>query len=73
MREQHYKCNFAKIETVSIAQKEGQLFWLKIFFQVEENYVDLLRWRVVIWIAMKGTINVEKDFHNLSERKELIL
>lgn len=70
MREQHYKCNFAKIETVSIAQKEGQLFWLKIFFQVEENYVDLLRWEVVIWIAMKGTINVEKDFHNLSERKE---
>lgn len=70
MREQHYKCNFAKIETVSIAQKEGQLFWLKIFFQVEENYVDLLRWEVVIWIAMKVTINVEKDFHNLSERKE---
>lgn len=63
-------CNFAKIETVSIAQKEGQLFWLKIFFQVEENYVDLLRWEVVIWIAMKVTINVEKDFHNLSERKE---
>lgn len=62
--------NFAKIETVSIAQKEGQLFWLKIFFQVEENYVDLLRWEVVIWIAMKVTINVEKDFHNLSERKE---
>lgn len=70
MREQHYKCNFAKIETVSIAQKEGQLFWLKIFFQVEENYVDLLRWEVVIWIAMKVKINVEKDFHNLSERKE---
>lgn len=68
MREQHYKCNFAKIETVSIAQKE--LFWLKTFFQVEENYVDLLRYEVVIWIAMKGTINVEKDFHNLSERKE---
>lgn len=65
--------NFAKIETVSIAQKEGQLFWLKTFFQVEENYVDLLRWEVVIWIAMKGTINVEKDFHNLSEREELIL
>lgn len=65
--------NFAKIETVSIAQKEGQLFWLKTFFQVEENYVDLLRWEVVIWIAMKVTINVEKDFHNLSERKELIL
>lgn len=62
--------NFAKIETVSIAQKEGQLFWLKTFFQVEENYVDLFRWEVVIWIAMKGTINVEKDFHNLSERKE---
>lgn len=62
--------NFAKIETVSIAQKEGQLFWLKIFFQVEENYVDLLRWEVVIWIAMKVTINVEKDFYNLSERKE---
>lgn len=62
--------NFAKIETVSIAQKEGQLFWLKTFFQVEENYVDLLRWEVVIWIAMKVTINVEKDFHNLSERKE---
>lgn len=62
--------NFAKIETVSIAQKEGQLFWLKIFFQVEENYVDLLRYEVVIWIAMKVTINVEKDFHNLSERKE---
>lgn len=62
--------NFAKIETVSIAQKEDQLFWLKTFFQVEENYVDLLRWEVVIWIAMKGTINVEKDFHNLSERKE---
>lgn len=62
--------NFAKIETVSIAQKEGQLFWLKIFFQVEENYVDLLRWEVGIWIAMKVTINVEKDFHNLSERKE---
>lgn len=62
--------NFAKIETVSIAQKEGQLFWLKIFFQVEENYVDLLRWEAVIWIAMKVTINVEKDFHNLSERKE---
>lgn len=62
--------NFAKIETVSIAQKEGQLFWLKIFFQVEENYVDLLRWEVVIWIAMKVTTNVEKDFHNLSERKE---
>lgn len=62
--------NFAKIETVSIAQKEGQLFWLKTFFQVEENYVDLLRWEVVIWIALKVTINVEKDFHNLSERKE---
>lgn len=62
--------NFAKIETVSIAQKEGQLFWLKTFFQVEENYVDLFRWEVVIWIAMKGTTNVEKDFHNLSERKE---
>lgn len=62
--------NFAKIETVSIAQKEGQLFWLKTFFQVEENYVDLLRYEVVIWIAMKVTINVEKDFHNLSERKE---
>lgn len=60
--------NFAKIETVSIAHQE--LFWLKIFFQVEENYVDLLRYEVVIWIAMKGTINVEKDFHNLSERKE---
>lgn len=60
--------NFAKIETVSIAQKE--LFWLKTFFQVEENYVDLLRYEVVIWIAMKVTINVEKDFHNLSERKE---
>lgn len=51
--------NFAKIETVSIAQKEGQLFWLKTFFQVEENYVDLLRYEVVIWIAMKGTINVD--------------
>lgn len=62
--------NFAKIETVSIAQKEGQLFWLKTFFQVEENYVDLLRYEVVIWIALKVTINVEKDFHNLSERKE---
>lgn len=49
--------NFAKIETVSIAQKE--LFWLKTFFQVEENYVDLLRYEVVIWIAMKGTINVD--------------
>lgn len=51
--------NFAKIETVSIAQKEGQLFWLKTFFQVEENYVDLLRWEVVIWIAMKVTTNVD--------------
>lgn len=51
--------NFAKIETVSIAQKEGQLFWLKTFFQVEENYVDLLRYEVVIWIAMKVTINVD--------------
>lgn len=51
--------NFAKIETVSIAQKEGQLFWLKTFFQVEESYVDLLRWEVVIWIAMKVTINVD--------------
>lgn len=51
--------NFAKIETVSIVQKEGQLFWLKTFFQVEENYVDLLRYEVVIWIAMKVKINVD--------------
>lgn len=71
-----YVSVWRKIETVSIhfgyttegqTEEGGQFLSWETLFQVEEDYVDLLRCGVH---SYKSTINVGRDFHNLSERKK---
>lgn len=57
----------ATYTTEGQTEEGGQFLSWETLFQVEEDYVDLLRCGVH---SYKSTINFGRDFHNLSERKK---